>query len=67
MSEKETPRWKINKQRYKVKYNREHSTKICIQIYEKDYKYVEIWRAIPNKAEWFKKQLDKYAKENSLD
>ena len=35
MSEKDTPRWKVNKQRYKVKYNREHSTKICVQFYEK--------------------------------
>lgn len=67
MSENDKPRWKVNKQRYKVKYNREHSTKICVQIYEKDYRYVQIWREIPNKAKWLKEQLDRYAKENSLD
>ena len=61
------PQWKINKSKRDVQYNREHSKKITIQLYEKDYKYITYWKSIPNKAEWFKAQLDEYAKENSLD
>lgn len=67
MSEKDMPRWKVNKNRYNVKYNREHTKKVCVQFYEKDHRYIEIWRTIPNKVEWLKARLDEYAKENSLD
>lgn len=67
MSEKDMPRWKVNKNRYNVKYNREHTKKVCVQFYKKDHRYIEIWRKIPNKVDWLKEQLDKYAKENSLD
>jgi hypothetical protein len=67
MSEKDTPRWKVNKNKYNVKYNREHSTKITVQFYESDERYVRIWRSIPKKVDWLREQLDRYAKENSLD
>lgn len=65
MSEKK--QWQINKQAYNNEYNKGHSKTIRIRLYESDYKYVEIWKNIPNKTDWFRKQLDKYAKENGLD
>ena len=67
LDKKDMPRWEANKRKYNVKYAREHTKKVCVQFYEKDYRYIEIWRKIPNKADWLKEQLDKYAKENGLD
>lgn len=63
---REKKQWEINKQAYNNAYNKEHSKLIRIRLFEKDYKYVEIWQSIPNKTDWFRKKLDEYAKENGL-
>jgi len=65
MSEKK--QWQINKQAYNTKYRKEHSKTIRIRLYESDYRYIDIWQSIPNKADWLREKLDEYAKEHSLD
>lgn len=57
------PQWKKNQQEYKIKYNREHAHKVCISLY--DEHLLEIWRSIPDKAQWFKDKLREHEKENS--
>ena len=63
---REKKQWEINKQAYNTKYVQSHSKTIRIRLYESDYRYLEIWGAIPNKMDWFRKKLDEYAKENGL-
>ena len=38
-----------------------------ITIDIKEEQYINIWKSIPNKAEWFREQLDKYAEEHNHD
>ena len=67
MSEKEKPRWRVNKDRYNSAYNKEHAKTISIKVYDSDIKYYRYWLSIPNKSQWLKDRLDEYAKENGLD
>lgn len=67
MTESEKPRWKINKAIRDANYKKTHRKSVTIQFYNSDQRYLEIWRAIPNKMEWLQSKLDEYAKENSLD
>ena len=68
MSEKETPRGKVNKNRYNKNYKKEHCKVLSVMMYENtDSRYIRLWKTIPNKAQWLREQLDEYAKENSLD
>ena len=38
-----------------------------ITIDIKEEQYINIWKSIPNKAEWLRGQLDKYAEEHNYD
>lgn len=61
------PKWKINKRIRNHEYDKEHTKMIRIKLYEKDYKYIDVWKTIPNKVQWLKDRLDEYAKENGLE
>ena len=52
-----------NNTEYQRKYNKEKRTKIGFDV-RRDSNYPAIWKSIPNKVEWFKEQLDKYAEEH---
>ena len=59
----EKKQWQKNKYEYNKNYDREKGCKIGLALY--DEHLLAVWRAIPNKAEWFREKLREYEKENS--
>ena len=59
------PTWAKNKMKYDQKYDRENKVQIAIKLNKNtDPELIEIYRLIPNKAQWFKECLRRYAREN---
>ena len=55
---------KRERDRQRAKANKEVIRKIGISV-ERGSHYSNIWDSIPNKAEWLREQLDKYAEEHN--
>ena len=53
-----------NRTEYQRNYAKNNRTKVGFDV-RRDSKYPKIFDSIPNKAEWFREQLDKYAKEHN--
>ena len=57
---------KRERDRQRAKANKEVIRKIGIDVSVGSH-YSNIWDSIPNKAEWLRGQLDKYAEEHNYD
>lgn len=59
------PLWKAHKREYNREYNKNNKVQIAIKLNKAtEPELIEIYQAIPNKAEWFKDSLRRYAKEH---
>lgn len=56
------PKWAENKKRYDQQYAKDHKRRIVIDLNRNtDPELIEIYELIPNKAQWFKDSLRRYA------
>ena len=61
----ELPKWAQNKLKYDRQYDRDNKVHIAIKLNKAtEPELVEIYRSIPNKAQWFKDCLRRYAAEH---
>ena len=59
-------KWNENHREYYRRYDRENKVQIAIKLNKvTDADLIETYRSIPNKAQWFKECLRKYAAESS--
>lgn len=57
--------WQKNKKEYNLKYDRLNKVRIGVKLNRvTEPELVEIYQAIPNKAEWFRDCLRRYAQEH---
>lgn len=63
MAEEKT--WQKNKKAYDLAYDRLNKVRVGIKLNKAtEPELVEIYRAIPNKVDWFRDCLRRYAKEH---
>lgn len=62
----DSPKPAYNRKAYARKYYQENSVQIAIKLNKvTDSELIEVYRSIPNKSQWFKECLKKYATEHS--
>ena len=61
----ELPKWVKNKIEYDRKYDKENKIQVAFKLNKvTEPELVEIYQAIPHKAQWFKDCLRRYAQEH---
>ena len=60
---KEKPQYLINKAEYNKRYDKEHACMVTAKLYDEEL--YQVWKSLPNKAEWLREKLREYEKENS--
>ena len=61
----ELPKWEKSKKEYNLKYDRENKVHVAVKLNKAtDAELIEIYRSIPNKAQWIKDCLRRYAEEH---
>ena len=59
------PNWAKNKIEYDRRYDKENKIQVALRLNKKtEPELVEIYQSIPNKSQWFKDCLRRYAEEH---
>ncbi len=62
------PNWAKNKIEYDKRYEKENKIQVAIKLNKvTEPELVEIYQSIPNKSQWFKECLRRYAEEHKSD